>query len=143
MEKPMSRICWASLAESSGNEGFVGGGFRSGMGGGTGDGGFVVGAEGGCSSETGSVNMGGGGGVQTGSGCVSSEAEAAADGVSREVELADLLVSPSPIKVYPFKLLDVEVLSSAPSTPRLLLVPDLDILFTESLTDGDSLNIGE
>ena len=101
-----------------------------------------MGAEGGCSSETGSVNMGGGG-VETGSGCVSSVAEAAADGVSREVELADLLVSPSPMKVYPFKLLDVELLSSALSTPRLLLVPDLEILFRESLTDGGSLNRGE
>jgi len=95
----MSRICWASLAESSGTVGFAVV-LRSGTGGGTGDGGFVMGAEGGCNSEVGSLNMGGGGGgVDVGSGRARSTAEAAADGVSREVELAELLVSPSPMNV--------------------------------------------
>ena len=52
MEKPMSRICWASCAESSAGDCFIGGGLagRSGSGRGAGEGEFVMGVDvdGGC-----------------------------------------------------------------------------------------------
>ena len=57
-------------------------------------------------------------------------------GVSKDVVLPELLLSPSPMNVYPFKLLDVELRSNPLSPLKLSMGPDLEI-DVESLANGE------
>jgi len=126
------------LGESSGADcllraGFVG---RSGSGGGAGEGDFVIGADIDCGSTIGSLS-GIPSGVEDSSSVVSNGVRLSGLlGVSKDVVLAELLLSPSPTNVYPFKLFDIELLSNPLSSPKPFIVPDLE-------TDVESVNIDE